>query len=135
MRKLVVSLTVLFLIASLTAQEKKTEIIKEPKVTTETPYYKITINPEEIKKAGEDLRGFKNTTYLGYAFIFGGAIITYFGIENKTVDPETQEEKLNEPLLWTGGLTMLLGQIIVFSAFHKIDEAGKHLQNAIKTEQ
>lgn len=132
MKKLFVSLAVLFLIASLLAQEKKTEIIKEPKITTETPYYKITINPEEIKKAGEDLRGFKNTTYLGYAGIYGGAIIAYFGAINR--NERTNEIEPNQTLLWTGGLTSLIGLIITISASHKVEEAGKHLQNAITTE-
>lgn len=132
-----VLLTISLVFTALQGQEKEEKIevkvLKEPKVTIETPYYKIIINPEEIKKAGENLRQFKNRTYLGYAVIFGGAIITYFGFANKIMDPETQEEKPNEALLWTGGLTALLGQIIVMTAPYKIDEAGKHLQNAITT--
>lgn len=130
-----VLLTISLVFTASQGQEKEEKIevkvLKEPKVTTETPYYKITIDPEEIKKAGKSLRQFRNTTYLGYAVIFTGAIITYFGIENKIVDPETQEEKPNEPFLWTGGLVALIGQIIVMTAPHKIDEAGKHLQNSI----
>lgn len=132
MRKLFISLAILFLIASLAAQEKKVEIITEPKVTTETPYYKITIDPEEIKKAGENLRQFKNTTYLGYAGIYGGAIIAYFGAINR--NEKTNEIEPNQTLLWTGGLTSLIGLIITITASHKVEEAGKHLQNAIVTE-
>lgn len=130
-----VLLTISLVFTASQGQEKEEKIevkvLKEPKVTTETPYYKIIINPEEIKKAGENLRQFKNTTYLGYALIFSGVIITTFGIENKIVDPETQEEKPNVVLLVTGGITALLGQIIAITASHKIDEAGKHLQNSI----
>ncbi|MBA7711548.1 hypothetical protein ES703_120514 [subsurface metagenome] len=132
MRKLFVPLAVLFFITFLVAQEKKIEVIKEPKVTTETPYYKITIDPEEIKKAGESLRQFKNTTYLGYALIYGGSIVAYFGIINR--NERTNEIEPDQTLLWTGGLTSLLGLIITITASHKVEEAGKHLQNAITTE-
>lgn len=132
MRKLVALFTILFFIASLVAQEKKVEIVKEPKVTTETPYYKIIIDPIEIERAGKSLRQFKNTTYLGYAGIYGGAIIAYFGVINR--NEKTNEIEPNQTLLWTGGLTSLIGLVITITASHKVDEAGKHLQNAIVTE-
>lgn len=130
-----VLLTISLVFTASQGQEKEEKIevkvLKEPKVATETPYYKIIINPEEIKKAGENLRQFKNTTYLGYALIFSGAITTYLGFTIKTTYQETQEEKPTEALLWIGGLAALVGQIIVLTASHKIDEAGKHLQNSI----
>ena len=125
-----VLLTISLVFTASQGQEKEEKIevkvLKEPKVTRETPYYKIIIKPEEIKKAGENLRSFKNTTYLGHAVTFSGVVITYFGFTNKN-----EEGEPNQTLLLVGGITALLGQIIAITAADKIDKAGQHLQNSI----
>ena len=128
MKNLIILLLIVLFISSLVFAKEKTvsKDITIPVVTTETPYYKITIKPTEISKAGDNLIRFKNASYIGYALTFGGAIVIYFGIRNTN-----EEGKPNDNMLIGGGLLSLVGQIILITASDKIEKAGKHLQEAI----
>jgi len=125
-----VSLSLLF--TALPAQEKEEKIevkvLKEPpKVTTETPYYKISIEPVEIAFAGQALQSYKNTLLMGYTSIFGGIAISALGL---TIKNEAGEP--NYTLVWIGGGVTLLGQILNVFAISDLEKSGRHLENAVK---